>query len=113
MAMLRVIVSFGREDHEHRRFREQGKVAVKERVKLTFSQSVYTLGVQTATAAGTCIVFGLGAWHVYQGKMPLGGLIVLISYIGSVYQPLEQISSTVGSLHEQRSEERRVGKEWR
>ena len=25
MAMLRVIVSFGREDHEHRRFREQGQ----------------------------------------------------------------------------------------
>jgi competence ComEA-like helix-hairpin-helix protein len=99
--MMRVIVSFGREDHEHRRFREQGKVAVDERVKLTFSQSVYTLGVQTATAAGTAIVFGLGAWHVYQGKMPLGGLIVLMAYIGSVYQPLEQISSTVGSLHEQ------------
>jgi ATP-binding cassette, subfamily B, bacterial len=101
MAMLRVIVTFGREEHEHRRFREQGKVAVDERVKLTFSQSVYTLGVQTATAAGMSIVFGLGAWHVYQGKMPLGGLIVLMSYIGSVYQPLEQISSTVGSLHEQ------------
>jgi ATP-binding cassette subfamily B protein len=101
MSMMRVIVSFGREDHEHRRFREQGKVAVDERVKLTFSQSVYTLGVQTATAAGTAIVFGLGAWHVYQGKMPLGGLIVLMAYIGSVYQPLEQISSTVGSLHEQ------------
>jgi ATP-binding cassette, subfamily B, bacterial len=101
MAMLRVIVSFGREDYEHRRFREQGKVAVDERVKLTFSQSVYTLGVQTATAAGISIVFGLGAWHVYQGQMPLGGLIVLMSYIGSVYQPLEQISMTVGSLHEQ------------
>ena len=101
MSMLRVIVSFGREDHEHRRFREQGKVAVDERVKLTFSQSVYTLGVQTATAAGTAIVFGFGAWHVYQGKMPLGGLIVLMAYISSVYQPLEQISLTIGSLHEQ------------
>jgi ATP-binding cassette subfamily B protein len=101
MSMLRVIVSFGREDYEHRRFRAQGKAAVDERVKLTFSQSLYTLGVQTATAAGTCIVFGLGAWHVHQGTMPLGGLIVLMSYIGSVYQPLEQISSTVGSLHEQ------------
>jgi ATP-binding cassette subfamily B protein len=101
MAMLRVIVSFGREDYEHRRFREQGKVAVDERVKLTFSQSIYTLGVQTATAAGISIVFGLGAWHVYQGKMPLGGLIVLMAYISSVYQPLEQISMTIGSLHEQ------------
>ncbi len=56
--MLRVIVSFGREDYEHQRFREQGQTAVDERVKLTVSQSLYTLGVQTATAAGTSLVLG-------------------------------------------------------
>jgi ATP-binding cassette subfamily B protein len=101
MAMLRVIVSFGREDHEHRRFREQGKIAVDERVKLTVSQSMYTLFVQTATAAGTSIVMGFGAWHVMQGKLAVGELIVLIAYISSVYQPLEQISTTVGMIHEE------------
>jgi ABC-type multidrug transport system fused ATPase/permease subunit len=35
MAMLRVIVSFGREPYEFNRFREQGERAVDERVKLT------------------------------------------------------------------------------
>jgi ABC-type multidrug transport system fused ATPase/permease subunit len=101
MAMMRVIVSFGREDYEHRRFREQGQTAVDERVKLTVSQSLYTLGVQTASAAGISLVMGLGAWHVIQGKISIGELIVLITYITSVYQPLEQISSTVGMVHEQ------------
>jgi ATP-binding cassette, subfamily B, bacterial len=101
MAMLRVIVSFGRESHEHRRFREQGKVAVDERVKLTVSQSLYTLGVQTATAAGTSLVLGVGAWHVMEGTISLGELIVLMTYIASVYQPLEQISMTIGTIHEQ------------
>jgi ABC-type multidrug transport system fused ATPase/permease subunit len=101
MTMLRVIVSFGREDHEHRRFREQGQTAVDERVKLTVSQSLYTLGVQTASALGISIVMGLGAWHVIEGKISIGELIVLITYITSVYQPLEQISSTVGTIHEQ------------
>jgi ATP-binding cassette, subfamily B, bacterial len=101
MAMLRVIVSFGREDYEHKRFREQGQTAVDERVKLTVSQSLYTLGVQTASAAGVSLVMGLGAWHVIEGKISIGELIVLITYITSVYQPLEQISSTVGMIHEQ------------
>ena len=101
MAMLRVIVSFGREDHEHRRFREQGQTAVDERVKLTVSQSLYTLGVQTATAAGTSLVLGVGAWHVIQGKISVGELIVLMTYITSVYKPLEQISTTVGTIHEE------------
>jgi ATP-binding cassette, subfamily B, bacterial len=101
MAMLRVIVSFGREGYEHRRFREQGQEAVDERVKLTVGQSLYTLGVQTATAAGTSIVLGFGAWHVLQGKIQIGELLVLMAYIASVYQPLEQISTTVGTVHEQ------------
>jgi ATP-binding cassette subfamily B protein len=101
MAMLRVIVSFGREDYEHRRFREQGQTAVDERVKLTVSQSLYTLGVQTATAAGTSLVLGVGAWHVIQGTLSIGELIVLMTYIASVYQPLEQISTTVGMIHEE------------
>ena len=35
MSMLRVIVSFGRERHEHRRFMTQGKTAVDARVRLT------------------------------------------------------------------------------
>ncbi len=101
MAMLRVIVSFGREKYEHQRFREQGKTAVDERVRLTVSQSFYTLGVQTATAAGASVIMGVGAWHVMQGKLSVGELIVLLTYIVSVYQPLEQISGTVALIHEQ------------
>jgi ABC-type multidrug transport system fused ATPase/permease subunit len=101
MSMLRVIVTFGREDHEHQKFREQGQAAVDERVKLTVSQSMYTLGVQTATAAGASLIMGFGSWHVIQGKLSIGELIVLLTYIVSVYQPLEQISGTVGMVHEQ------------
>ena len=101
MAMLRVIVSFGREDYEHGRFREQGQTAVDERVKLTVSQSLYTLGVQTATATGASLILFVGAVHVIEGKVSVGELIVLLTYITSVYQPLEQISGTVGMVHEQ------------
>ena len=101
VAMLRVIVAFGREDHEHKRFREQGQTAVDERVKLTVSQSLYTLGVQTATAAGTSLVLAFGAWHVLHGDLTIGEMLVVMTYIASVYQPLEQISTTIGMIHEQ------------
>ncbi len=101
MSMLRVIVAFGRERHEHRRFMVQGKTAVDARVRLTVWQTLFSLGVGTATAAGTAAVLGFGAWHVLQGKITLGELTVLISYIASVYQPLESISNTIGHLHQQ------------
>jgi ATP-binding cassette subfamily B protein/subfamily B ATP-binding cassette protein MsbA len=101
MSMLRVIVSFGRERHEHRRFMTQGKTAVDARVRLTVWQTLFSLGVATATAAGTAAVLGFGAYHVLEGKITLGELTVLIFYIAQVYTPLESISSTVGHLHQQ------------
>jgi ABC-type multidrug transport system fused ATPase/permease subunit len=101
MAMLRVIVAFGRQRHEHRRFVTQGKTAVDARVRLTVWQTLFSLGVTTATAMGTALVLGFGAWHVLQGKMTLGHLTVLITYIAQVYQPLESISQTIGHLQQQ------------
>jgi ATP-binding cassette subfamily B protein len=101
MSMLRVIVSFRRERHEHRKFRAQGETAVDARVKLTMRQTLFSLGVNTTTALGTSVVFGLGAWRVMHGDLQTGELLVLMSYVGAVYQPLEQISTTWGTLNEE------------
>ena len=101
MAMLRVIVAFGREDHEYRRFRSQGETAVEERIKLTVRQTLFSLAVTTATAFGTALVLGFGAWSVIQREITVGELLVLIAYVAAIYQPLEQISAAISELNEQ------------
>jgi ATP-binding cassette, subfamily B, bacterial len=101
MSMLRVIVPFSRERYEHHRFRSQGQTAVDARVKLTVRQTFFRLGVSAATAAGTALVLGFGAWHVIRGDITIGELLVLMAYITQVYQPLEAISTTLGDLHQQ------------
>lgn len=98
--MLRVIVAFGRERHEFRRFREQGERTVNERVIVTVQQTAFSLAVNTATAFGTALVLGFGAWAALQGRLTPGQLLVLLSYIGMVYHPLEAISTTFSSLQE-------------
>jgi ATP-binding cassette subfamily B protein/subfamily B ATP-binding cassette protein MsbA len=100
LSMLRVIIAFGREDYEHRRFREQGKRAVAARVKVTVRQTLFSMAVDTTTALGTALVMGIGAFHVLDGKMTVGDLIALLGYISHIYSPLEQISTTIGSLQE-------------
>src|SRR2546428_6082334 len=100
MAMLRVIAAFARERHEFRRFRSQGETAADARVNLTVKQTLFSLVVNTWTAAGTALVLGFGAWHVLQGWLSLGELLVFLSYIAAVYGPLETISSTVGSMQQ-------------
>jgi ABC-type multidrug transport system fused ATPase/permease subunit len=100
ISMLRVIVAFGREGHEHRRFRTQGEQAVDARVKLTVRQTLFSLVVNTTTAVGTALVLGFGAYRVMEGKLTIGQLLVVMAYVASVYKPLEAISTTVGSLQQ-------------
>jgi ABC-type multidrug transport system fused ATPase/permease subunit len=98
MSMLRVIVAFGREDHEYRRFRSQGEQTIRARVNVTVRQTLFSLVVNTITATGTALALGVGAYQVLQGRLSVGQLLVVMAYIAGVYKPLETISTTVGSL---------------
>ena len=100
ISMMRVIVAFGREKHEHRRFREQGARAVDARVKLTVRQTLFSLVINTTTAAGAALVLGFGAYQILQGRMTGGELLVVLTYVASIYAPLEAISNTVGALQD-------------
>ena len=101
VAMLKVIVTFGREEYTYRRFREQGETAVKARIGVTVRQTLFSLVVNTTTAAGSALVIGFGAWHVLHRQLTVGELLVFLGYVGAIYKPLEQLSGTVSSLQEQ------------
>jgi ATP-binding cassette subfamily B protein len=101
LSMLRVIVAFGRESYEFRRFRDQGARAVDARVKLTVRQTLFSLAVNMTTAAGTALVLGYGAYHALEGRLSVGQLLVVMTYVAAVYKPLEAISTTIGSLQDQ------------
>jgi ATP-binding cassette subfamily B protein len=100
MSMLRVIVAFGREDFEYRRFRTQGEQTINARVKVTVWQTLFSLAVSSVTAIGTALVLGYGAFQVLQGHITVGQLLVVMAYIALIYKPLETISNTIGSLQE-------------
>jgi ATP-binding cassette subfamily B protein len=100
LTMIKVIVAFGREDREDKRYRDQGSKAVDARVNITVKQTLFTLVVTMTTAAGTALVLGVGSLHVLHGELSVGQLLVIMAYIGSVYKPLESISYTVGSLQD-------------
>jgi ATP-binding cassette, subfamily B, bacterial len=98
ISMMRVIVAFGREPHEYRRFREQGQRAINARVDVTVRQTLFSLVVNMTTAIGTAAVLGLGASRVLHGKLSVGDLLVIMAYIAAVYKPLETITYTIGTL---------------
>ena len=99
--MIRVIVAFNREKDEYAKFRAQGEEAVDARIKVTVKQTMFNGVVSLITAIGTAAVLGLGAYQVRSGNLSVGELLVLLSYIRAVYQPLETISTTMNTIQEQ------------
>lgn len=100
MAMLRVIVAFGREKHEYARFREQAQETVEARIRLTVRQTVFQLAVNFITAVGTALVLGVGAYKVLGGEITGGQLLVMLSYVAQVYGPLEMLTTSMAQFQE-------------
>ena len=100
ITMMRVIVAFGRERAEHSRFRDFGTRAARARVTVTVKQALFSMVVASTIGLGTALVMGVGFLHAIEGRITIGQLLVVLTYIGLVYQPLSTISTTIGSLQE-------------
>jgi len=107
-AAIRVVKSFARERHEHERFGARATEAMDERIRLTWQESLFSVGITGVTMAGTALVLWVGGLHVLRGELTVGSLLVVIAYLGSVYGPLSAIAHTAGSLQEAFASTRRV-----
>ncbi len=92
MSALPVVQAFGREPHEDRRFRGVSAHAIRAYLRTIVSQLQYKIGVGVATALGTAAMMVLGGWHVLDGSLSIGALLVFLSYLASLYQPLEMLA---------------------
>jgi ATP-binding cassette, subfamily B, bacterial len=109
-AAILVVKSFAREGHERDRFRGRATEAMRERVRLTWQESLFSVAITSVTILGTTLVLWVGGEHVLRGQLTVGALLVVIAYLGSVYGPLSAIAHTAGSLQEAFASTRRVRK---
>ncbi len=98
IAGIRIIHAFGREEHELNRFQEQCLRSMNANLKLTLTQVSSALVVGTLMGAGTAAMFYLGARHVMEGTLSMGGMLVFISYLAMLYEPLQTLSYTSWAL---------------
>jgi ATP-binding cassette, subfamily B, bacterial len=101
LSMIKVIMAFGREGDQLARWREQARLANEARIRITLRQTLFGVVVGLITGIGTALVLGIGAAAVLDHRLNVGELVVLLGYVGSIYQPVQQLSSTFGALQQQ------------
>src|SRR5262249_45914534 len=95
---IRLVKSFSRETHELERYQQAGETTMKARIAITWQSSLFSVVVSTITILGTALVVIVGGDQVMNGKLTIGQLTVVISYLAAVYGPLSSIAHTTGQL---------------
>jgi ATP-binding cassette subfamily B protein len=95
---LRVVKAFGKEDSEQQRFVDRSTAGMRARIRLALSESLFSLVVSAITAVGTSAVLVIGIQDVRSGRLTLGELMMVISYLSQLYSPIKTVSKKVASL---------------
>ena len=98
LSALRVVKAFSQEERETQRFAGRSTESVRAKVHLALSESFFGTVVGLITAVGTAAVLYVGFKHVQSGSLTLGSLLIVMSYLGQLYDPLRTLSKRTASL---------------
>ena len=108
MSMMRVIQAFTREKDEHRRFMDVSQRSLDSGLRLYTLQTIYSGVVNVIIALGTAAVVWVGARHVLDGSLSIGALVIFVSYLASLYSPINSMFQTYGLAQGSRAAVQRV-----
>ena len=95
---LRVVKAFGQEEREGERFVRRSSETMRERLRVAFVEGGFALLVGLTTAVGTAAVLFVGVRHVLAGTLTLGELLLVMSYLSQLYNPLKALSNSNTAL---------------
>jgi ATP-binding cassette subfamily B protein/subfamily B ATP-binding cassette protein MsbA len=98
MNAMPAIQAFGREEIEHARFLRYADDTVDAYKRSTLSQMWFKFFVGLVTAVGTAAIMWRGGHYVLDGSMTIGTVLVFLSYLASLYAPLNSITVTASTL---------------
>jgi ATP-binding cassette subfamily B protein/subfamily B ATP-binding cassette protein MsbA len=98
LSAIKVVQAFSREGVEHRRFVAGSRASLRSGLRLYTLQTAYGAATNVLIAAGTAAVLWIGAQQVWSGRLSVGELIVFVSYLASLYAPINSIVQTYGLI---------------
>jgi ATP-binding cassette, subfamily B, bacterial len=98
LGSIRIIKAFGQESREHERFVRHSSKRMSGQVRLSMMQAAYNMLVGLTLACGTGAALYVGVRHVREGMLTIGSLLVVMAYIGQMYQPLQLLSTKITDL---------------
>jgi ATP-binding cassette subfamily B protein/subfamily B ATP-binding cassette protein MsbA len=97
---IAVVQAFGGESAADARLKANTDRIMRATIRMTWAQSRFSLLLGAVTALGTAAVVWIGADQALAGTLSLGTILVFISYLGSLYSPVHDVSYSSGTISE-------------
>ena len=92
LAAVPLVQAFGRERHEQERYEEVSNETLRESIRMTRLEAAASRSSHIMTAVGTAGTVLFGALEVMHGRMSPGDLVLVMSYLSSMYKPLRSLA---------------------
>jgi ATP-binding cassette subfamily B protein/subfamily B ATP-binding cassette protein MsbA len=79
-----VVQAFAQEERESQRFQKFADAAIQAQQRSTLIGSINSLGSGLVTTLGTGVILWIGAHHVLEGTLLVGGLLGFLFYLNSL-----------------------------
>ncbi|AEE14734.1 Xenobiotic-transporting ATPase [Thermodesulfobium narugense DSM 14796] len=103
-----VIRLFNMEDIEHKKLEVTGREALKSNLQLNLFETIHAWVVNVLIALGTSLILWIGVRQVLNSELTIGDLIIFISYLESLYGPINNISQSISLYYESQSGIKRI-----
>jgi ATP-binding cassette subfamily B protein len=98
LTSIRIVHAFGQEEFEVNEFAREARESYAANLNLTITNAVSSLAVSIVMAAGLSLVLYVATLHILEHRLNIGDLFLFLTYVGMLYQPLEQLSYTAWAL---------------
>ena len=87
-----LVQAFGRERYEEERYDEVSNATLRESIRMTRLEAAATRSTYSIAAIGTALVVLFGGIEALNGRMLPGELVLVMSYLTSMYKPLRNLA---------------------
>lgn len=98
LGSIKMVQAFGREAFEVQQFVRHATRSLEANFRLNMTSMRSALVVTTLMAAGSAAMYYEGSIQVLNGSLSIGDLTVFVTYLATLYQPIQQLTYTAWAL---------------
>ena len=92
LAAMPLVQAFGREKHEEERYNHVSDETLRESIRMSRLEAAASRSSYLMSAVGTAAAALFGGMEVLQGRMMPGELVLVMSYVSSIYKPIRNLA---------------------